>query len=241
VSADREQPLKSADLLGLLTLARPLWQAIEATLPSMGASDQTRKRYEVSLAAVRTKGRKSLDERATVADLEGVRWGELRGEWGRSPADWNHLRRAISAFLSALLTDKFHPFRRAVLTRFPIAAESSRTADATPDVFWRILDNVPTRYRACYVALVATGMRDGEYLRCTRFHLKAATFTVSVPGTETASSAERVAVHPQLWSHVEAAIPSPIQYKALRRIWKAPCEKAKADVRIHDLRHCFGQ
>src|SRR5262249_51757857 len=138
---------------------------IEETLPRMGASDQTRKRYEVSLDALRKKAAASLGERATIADLERVPWSELRKGWGRSPSDWNHLRRAVSAFLTQILEDKFHPFRRATITRIPIAIESSRVPDVTPAVFWGIVKQVPKPYKACFVAIAATGMRVGEYLR----------------------------------------------------------------------------
>jgi integrase len=242
VDADREQRLRSADLLGLLTLQRPLWDAVTYTLPNMGATDQTRKRYEVSFDALRKKGSVYLGDRATVSDLARVPWNELRKVWGRSPADWNHLRRAVSAFLTVLLSEKYHPFRRTVVTQIPIAAERARVPDVTPEGFWAILKHVPNKkYQACYVALVATGMRVGELLRCTRFNLKPSTFTVSVPGTKTVASAEDVAVHQELWRYVEAAIPSPLRYKALRLNWIAACKKAKVEVRLHDLRHCFGQ
>ena len=241
VEANREQRLKTSDLLGMLTLRKPLWAAISATLPSMGRSEATRKRYQVSLDALKIKGANYVGERGTVADLERVRWGELQVNWGRSSSDWNHLRRAVSTFLTTLLEDKFHPFRRSVIRRIPIAVEVARVPDVTPDVFWQILNHVPKKYRSCFIALAATGMRIGEYLRCTRFHLKPKTFAVSVPGTKTAGSAEDVSVHPKLWPYVEAAIPSPLGYKALRRHWKAACAKALVDVRIHDLRHCYGQ
>jgi len=84
-------------------------------------------------------------------------------------------------------------------------------------------------------------MRVGELLACTRFNLKPATRSISVPGTKTAGSAEDVSVHPHFWPSVEASIPAPAGYKALRRQWLAACEKAGVSVRIHDLRHCFGQ
>jgi integrase len=241
VEADREQRLKTSDLMGMLTLRRPLWTTITATLPAMGRSEATRKRYEVSLAALKTKGAAFLSEGSTVADLERVPWPELLANWKRSPSDRNHLRRAISSFLTTLLEDKFHPFRRSVIRRIPIAAEPARVPEITPEIFWKILKFVPKKRRACFITLLATGMRVGEYLRCTRFHLKPKTFSIAVPGTKTAGSAEDVSVHPSLWPYIEAAIPAPIGYKALRRFWKAACEKAKADVRMHDLRHAFGQ
>jgi integrase len=240
LNADREKGLKGADLLGQMALRKPLWTAVEETLPLMGASASTRKRYEVSLKALRHKAA-LLTDSPSVADLERLSWQELRKEWGRSPADWNHLRRAVSAFLTAFLRDKFHPFRRAVVTRIPTAIESARVPDVTPEVFLAILKHVPKRYQCIFITLVVTGMRVGEYLRCTAFNLKPATLTVSVPGTKTSVSAEDVAVHRKYWRSVAAAVPAPIGYKALRRHWKAACEAAGVDVHIHDLRHCFGQ
>jgi integrase len=147
----------------------------------------------------------------------------------------------VSAFLSAFLGAKSHPFRLAVVNRIPITTEVSRVPDVTPAVFWNVVKHVPKPYQSCFIALAATGMRLGEYLACTRFSLKPATFSVSVPGTKTSGSSEDVVVHPKLWPHVTAAIPAPIQAKALRRYWKAACAKTGVDVRIHDLRHCYGQ
>jgi len=241
MEADREQRLRSADLLGALVLRRSLWGAIAETLPRMGSSKQTQKRYEVSMNALRKRGEQWLPERATIADLDRVAWRELRDTWGRSAADWNHLRRGVSAFLSTLLGDKYHPFRRTVVDRIPIAAEVARVPDVTPEVFWAIVKHVAKPYRPCFIALVATGMRVGEFLRCTRFNLKPATFSVSVPGTKTAASAEDVAVHPKLWRYVESAVPAPLAYRALRGHWRAACKKAGVDVRIHDLRHSYAQ
>lgn len=241
VDADRQQKLKSPELLGILTLQRTLWSAVHDTLPSMGKSSSTRKRYGVSFDALRRKADTILPERATIGDLDRVVWSQLQASWNRSSADWNHLRRAISAFLTQVLGDKYHPFRRGVLAKIPLAVEVSRVPDVTPQVFWKILAHVPEPYKGCYITLLATGMRVGEYLRCTRFNLKPATFSVAVPGTKTTASAEDVSVAPKLWAIVEAVIPSPIGYKALRKHWAAACKAVGVDVHIHDLRHCFGQ
>ena len=152
VDADREQRLKTSDLLGLLTIQQPLWKAIENTLPRMGTSEATRKRYEVSFDSLRRKAVASLSDRAVVGDLGRLSWGELRKEWGRSSADWNHLRRAVSAFLSMLMGDKYHPFRRAVVKRIPIAPEVERVPDVTPEVFWTIMDHVPEHYKGLFAS-----------------------------------------------------------------------------------------
>lgn len=241
LDAERKQQLRSADLLSLLTLSRPLWDAVAATLPLMAPSDGTRKRYEVSLDALQTKGAHYLGERCIVADLERISWSRLRDDWGSSAADWNHLRRAVSAFLTKLLGDKYHPFRRRVVAAIPLATEVGRVPDLTPQLFWKVVEHIPRAYQPCFVTRVATGLRIGEYLKLTRFSLKPATHTISALGTKTSTSAEDVSVHPSLWQYVERAVPAPIGYKALRRYWTKACEKAGVSVRIHDLRHCFGQ
>lgn len=242
VDADREGRLRGAELMAYLVLRRPLWHAIEETLPLMGRSEPTRKRYRLSLLkSLRENAARYLPEAAHVADLEGVRWRELRAVWGKSAADWNHMRRAVSAFLTAITGDKFSPFRRRVVQAIPLATEVGRVPDLTPSAFWHLLNQIPEAYRSCYVTLVGTGLRVGEYLRLTKFNLKTATRTISGTGTKTATSAEDVAIHADLWPYVLAAVPAPIGYKALRRHWAAACRREGVKVRLHDLRHCFGQ
>lgn len=242
VEADREGRVKTAELLGYLTLKRPLWDAIDGCLPRMGRSVATRKRYALSMRSLREKASAYLPASARVSDLERVRWNDLRASWGRSGADWNHMRRALSSFLTTLFDDKYSPFRRRVVRSIPIAAEIARVPDLTPEVFWTIVAHVHERYRASYVTLVATGLRvRSEYLRLTPFNLKPATCSISGVGTKTALSGEGVSVYPPLWAYVEEAVPSPIGYKALRRHWAAACKKVGVNVRLHDLRHCYGQ
>ncbi len=242
VDADREGRLRGAELMVYLVLRRPLWEAIEETLPLMGRSEPTRKRYRLSLLkSLRENAARYLSENAHVSDLEFVRWRELRTVWGKSAADWNHMRRAASAFLTAITNDKFSPFRRRVVHAIPLANEVARVPDLTPALFWRTLGHVPARYRFCYITLVSTGLRVGEFLRLTKFNLKPATRTISGAGTKTALSAADVAVHVDLWPHVLEAVPAPVGYKALRRHWAAACALEGVSVRLHDLRHCFGQ
>jgi len=70
------------------------------------------------------------------------------------------MRRALSSFLTTLLGDKYHPYRRRIITAIPIAHEVGRVPDLTPEVFWKVLEHIPEVYRPCYVALVATGLRS---------------------------------------------------------------------------------
>ena len=73
-----------------------------------GKSPETRRRYYTSLKKLRT--RDVLAKDAVVNKRARVDWKALSAGWEESPADWNHLRREVSTFLSTLLGDVFHPF-----------------------------------------------------------------------------------------------------------------------------------
>jgi integrase len=221
----------------------------------MDCSELTRLRYEASFRALRSKGRDVLGGEATIAGLASVPWNRLFKTWGRSSADWNHLRRAVSAFLSVVLGDKYHPFRRTVLRSFNKAAEAPRVPHLTTNQFWRMVEASPEWAQPCFVTLVVTGMRVGEYLRCTKFNLAPQDFAVDVPGSKTGKSSAPIYVAPELWEWIARGIPCPAgyapkdalgvafdpRYKRLRRAWKAACRAEGVDLRLHDLRHCFGQ
>ena len=97
-----------------------------------------------------------LGAKATVADLGRVDWRALRARWGRSDADWNHLRRAVSSFLTVLLDGKHHQFRHEVMRRIPKADEGEgRVPALTPEQFWQIVASAPEHARAAYVVLAA--------------------------------------------------------------------------------------
>jgi integrase len=255
VEADRHNKLRDGDLLASVTLQVPLWDSVDKALPKLACGQQTRRRYQVSFRALKARASAHLPAGSAIGDLAAVPWRELQAAWGRSAADWNHLRRAVSAFLSYALRDKYHPFRRRVMAAFPKAHEHERIPDLTPDTFWKIVKAAPDYARPCFVTLVATGMRVGEYLRCTRFNLRAASYAVEVPGSKTPASSAPVRVDPALWPWVVAGIPCPLgraqptargveydpRYKRLRRIWGKACEKERVKVRLHDLRHCMGQ
>src|SRR5664279_5568734 len=170
VDADRAGRLRSAELLSDLALRENLWAAIERTLPAMGKSAETRRRYHTSLKKLRQRSK--FGREAQVGDLLRVEWKILAGSWEESSADWNHLRRAVSTFLSTLLDDVHHPFRRAVMKHIPTADEGTgREPDITVDRFLEIVARVPSHARPCYWVLALTGMRTGEYLRCTKAEL----------------------------------------------------------------------
>lgn len=220
-------------------LGRPFWPAVRtwlATRPGV-----TGRRYAVSFGALERAG--ILATTAPVEALARVDWPALRAAWAPSPASWNHLRRALSAFLTAQLGDVHHPFRRQVVKHFgKLEREVARVPDLSPDVFWRIVRAAPPHAQAAFVALVATGLRVGEYLRLTETDLYPHTCSVRVPGTKTAASAATVRVNQQLWPWVARAVPAPLAYKWLRTYWKRAAKAVGVpDLRLHDLRHAHGQ
>ncbi|PYO40433.1 MAG: hypothetical protein DMD33_17585 [Gemmatimonadetes bacterium] len=238
-AAQRTQRLSylAADVL----LTRPLWPELEAWFPRSARTIATRRRYEVSWRALKRRLAEAFPVR--VADLVDVPWGEVASAWGRSPADWNHLRRAVSRFLSTLLGDKWHPFRRLVLKDFPRARESKgRVPDLSPTGFWKIVNAAPAHVRSAYVTLAVTGLRVGEYLRLKPEDLRAATYGLHVPGTKTAGSDDVVVVGEEWWSWVKNAVPAPLGYAWLRKHWSRACAAVHVTgVTLHSLRHCCGQ
>ena len=183
-----------------------------------------------------------LSNGSTAGDLAKIDWEVLRDQWQGGPSDWNHLRRAVSRFLTVILGDVHHPFRREVVKAIPLQREVERVPDLRPDTFWELVKRTPDHVQPCYVCLAATGMRVGEYLRCTEDNLLPLTKAILVPGTKTDGSEAPVKVDAEMWEWIERAIPSPVQYKWLREHFKrAAREVGLPDLRLHDLRHCFGQ
>jgi integrase len=231
VEADRAGRLKGAEILGNLKLRANLWTSIEEVLPSMGGCEDTRRRYRTSLRLLQTTPdkplRKKLGSKARVLELTAAPWTQLRATWqrtGKSAADWNHLRRAVSRFLTILLGDVQHPFRREVMKLIPTAKEGrGRTPELTVEGFWSIIEAIPPHARPCIVTLAATGMRSKEYLLCSKTNLNPATCAIAVPGTKTADSADTVYVARELWPWIEAGIPSPLQSRWIHIYWWRAC------------------
>jgi integrase len=246
VDLDRQGRLSGAGVLAAVQLQRPLFEAWAAAAERMGKSRPGSRRYAGTFSALQRRGAPIITAETLIADLavpERVNWQALREQWGGSPADWMHVRRAISRLLTILLGDKYHPFRRQVVQLIPTAPEPPRTPDLSPDRFWKIVEAAREDLRPALVCLVATGMRvQSEYLKCTADHLLPETKAVRVPGTKTEGSNAVIHVDERLWPWVVAAIPAPLAYKALRNQWQAACAKAGVqDVVLHDLRHCHAQ
>lgn len=250
-AADARGELASGMLLQQIAVREPLWARVASTLPAMASGD-TGKRYAVAFAALRRKGADYLGEKALVADLEHVPWKELHERWGASGSDWNHVRRAVSRFLSVLL-GKHHMFRHTVVDKIPVAAEVEREPDMTAESFWLAVSKAPAYVRPAFVTLLATGMRWGEYARAKKSHLKPRTLGIEVPGTKTAASLATVYVSEWLWPWIEQGIPAPLGYEHTYKHWKRACVEAglaeftKPNQRgytgphLHDLRHLHGQ
>jgi len=236
-AADRQ------DTLNALTgdrarLAAPLWTAVDAWTPMSAKAPATPKRYAISLAALRRTGVLKTD--ATVEQLGAVDWRVLEAAWPRSAADWDHLRRAVSHFLSMHLGDVYRPLRRQLVKAIPKRHEQERVPDLPPALFWKIVTKAPEHAQAAYVTIAALGLRVGEYLRLTRDHLLPHSFAVNIPESKTAESAATGRVDERLWPWILQGFPSPLGYKWLRLYWKRALKAAEApmDLRLHDLRHC---
>lgn len=224
-----------------VALQRNLWSAVAAWVPSSAPAPATRIRYGKAFRALERYG--ALSPGLQVRSLELVDWVALLNRWPSGPTGWNHMRSALSRFLTMTLGDKWHPFRRAVLAKVPRADEPpSRVPDLSPDLFQRILARIPEALRPCYVTLVATGMRPGEYVRCEATDLLPHTLSLRVPGTKTAASAATVRLEGETFSWATRAIPCPVTQDALYRYWKAACRaEGCKELRLYDLRHAYGQ
>lgn len=236
LDADRRHalPRMVADLYG----DRPLWRTVDQVLDGIDRAPLTVQGYRKSWRALQVFGILGAD--ATVGDLARVEWKALEAAWGRSPASWNQLRRAVSRTLTLLLGDKGHQLRRDVLQDFPTREEEGRVPDLTPQQFRVALRHVPAPLRPAIVTLIATGMRGSEYARLRPEHL--GRHVVRIPGSKTAGSKAGIAVAPELWPFIVAATPCPVSLWVLRRTWATALKAAKlAHMTLHDLRHCTGQ
>lgn len=263
--AQKSGRLKSDTLLDDMKRFAPLWTSIDSALPRMGKSEETRGRYYTSLNKLRRLGKKWLGPKATIRDLERVPWRELREKWvvtvtsrkvrGRtrkarqqgyvtvqrpaSAADWNHLGRALSAFLSVHMGDVYHPLRRSIMKAFDFEQEVPRKpVIARGGLFWQIVNAAPEHAQPCYIVLGCSGMRVGEYLRCTEKHVVPDDHAIDVPGGKT--GAKRYHVAPEYWEWVKVGVPSPLKYRWLYTHFKRAAKAVgHPELRPHDLRHLF--
>jgi integrase len=239
---------KVGQLAAGVVLSQPLTATVEAWLPVSAKAPATRTRYEVSWHSLERAG--ILPANAIVRDLDLVDWVQLQRTWEGGPYDWRHLRGFVSRFLSALLRDRWHEFRRNLITedRFPSGeVPEGRVPDLTVEGFWKCVELMPEHTRNAPVAIVATAMRGGELCACTKDNLLPLTRSVLIPGHDnrTGRHKSQAATHPvdpALWPYVQAAIPVSVSHWTLRDHWTAARKQAGVgQVTLHDLRHCAGQ
>ena len=249
VEADRGN--NAAMSLHRLAASQNLSHAIDAALPKMGGATETRARYARSL-------RKLLRLIPTLAygrvgDLASVDWAHLAETWTDSASDWNHIRRAVSHFLTVHFDDKFHPVRRSVVKLIPEKRETPRAPDQSVELFLRIVDAMPAPARPCFMTVALTGMRISEYIDADASALRPETNSVVVDGK---TGRGVVYMTPEGFAIAKAAIPCPLaravpretptnrkpRYRIMRRLFtNAQKAVGVSGLTLHDLRHLFGQ
>lgn len=237
---------KQLDMItGGQPLTKPLWDTVKDWTPKPRAgkraqSPHTIRRYKTSFTQLRTKT--DLRDTATIADLTRVDWVALDQQWGESNADWNHLRAAVSKFLSDQV-GMHSPVRRKVMDGIPKLDDVERVPDISPALFWEIVTATPDHAKASYVVIAALGLDTGEYLDLRKEHLRPHTFSIEALGTKTYARHGVMRVDERMWHWIERGVPSQLQYGWLRIYWKRALAAVGADttLRLKDLRHCPAQ
>lgn len=239
VDADRRDALGEIDVEG--QSHRPFLAAAREALTRGTRNAVTLEGYLKSLRSLEAEG--VLRATMTVHDLAQVDWTALEREDTRSPAHWNHARRAISRALTLLLGDEHHPLRRAVMKVYPARTEIPREPDVTPDAFLRAVEHMQLPLRPVIMAFVATGLRRAELGQLRPDDLMPLTFGVRVRRrTKNATSLRVMPVDPRFWPWIVAAVPCPMTVDQVLRHWSRACRAAGLGrVTLHDIRHLFGQ
>lgn len=231
IDADREGKLSGTKVLDTVRLRESLADALARCIKNMGRAKATRRRYQTSLAKLQrmaelpAKDGRSLDPSTlTVGELALIDWRacERLPQW-KSAADWNHTRRAVSAFLTVFFGTEHHEFRVSLIETIPLRTERARIPELTAQAFWRIIATAPEHAQSCYVSLAASGMRLGEYLRSDKSNLDAAECAIDVSGSKNAQSTDRIYVHEKLWPWIEAGVPSPLGERWMGIYWRRAC------------------
>lgn len=260
VEAARDEKLQRAHLLADLKLSEFLWHqdalcpkvekpdaehseqclgAVDKALLRMGKSSETRRRYKTSGTKLANSG--YMDADARVSDLALLDFSGLREDWWEgSAADWNHLGRFLSHFLTVHL-GKSHPVRYEVLERFKREDEGEgRVPDLSVDQFWELVGRTPQHAQPCYVFLAATGMRFSEYIKVRKSDINFDSCAIKIPGGKTGR--RPIKFDSDLRDWIDRAVPAPLQYKWMREYFvRARGEMGLDDLWMRDLRHCMAQ
>jgi hypothetical protein len=250
IEADRgNNPAMSMDRIAT---TQSLTAAITKALPKMGKSPATRDRYQRSLEKLLNTV--PTLQHARVGDLAGVDWHTLEQRWQGGAADWNHMRRALSTFLSKHLGDKYHPLRRAIVSSIAQRKEVARTPDQSPELFLSIIEHAPVPLREVFLTIALTGMRIGEYVFADKHALHPNLHAVNADGK---SGSGLVYLTPEAYAVVARNIPCPFgpapyvgqptskikRYGIIERAWRKAKRKAgiTRKLTLHDIRHLYGQ
>lgn len=98
-----------------------------------------------------------LGPEATVTTLEKTtndQWRALWAAWNGSAADWNHLRRALSAALTCAFGHSDDHARKYLMKRMKLQDEEARGSNVDYETFEQILTFVPPLYRSAFRTLV---------------------------------------------------------------------------------------
>lgn len=215
-------------------LLAPLWLTAASLL---AGEKETLIRYRGSFNALQEHG--GLPADLTIGDLAAVDWTALEARWGRSPADWNHVARAVSRLLTLHLGEH-HAFRVDLMQAFPKREEVERLVELSPSEFAEILKPADSLLKHCYYTLAGTGLRSlAEYRKLKRESL--GNYLVKVRLSKNTGSHRDIPVDRTLWHHITAAIPCPFKAAYLTRHWRLLADAAgRPDLVLRDLRHCYG-
>lgn len=218
-----------ADALVDIDLNKPLFPAIDATLPKMGKKKETRDRYRTSRNALEKKGKDVFGTDPRVRDILTADWSALQGVWGASAADWNHALRMCMTFASRY-RGKRSTFAAQVRETLMAAmrAESPRVPDLSVGVFHTIVAEARPDVASVIWLLALTGMRIDEALACDRQHLRPATMQLVVPGTKTDESGGALSFDEEDWPYIDQAVPVRLKYRRLYVLWEKACVAAGA-------------
>jgi integrase len=219
--------------------------AIDKALPRMGRSPETRRRYKTSANKLKLSG--FLRDDARVSDLALIDYNELRADWWEgSAADWNHLGRMLSRFLTIHFgggrRGEAHPTRIEIMDRFNSEYEGEgRLVDLSVDEFWSIVLRTPEHAQPGYVVLAVAGLRITEYEAVDdKKYLNLDACTIRVPKGKTGGRVAKF--DPAYRDWVARGIPCVLKHGWLREYFvRARKEVGREDIWLRDLRHCHAQ